>query len=251
MKKILLIATFLLLSACGRKGALMPPEALVPAAVESLRVSQKGDNFLISWTPPGREQGGRPLKDLAGFRILKREIKSGDIDCPSCPDSWLLLTNIELDFPAGVKRSGNYYIYQDETVRPNSSIQYRLVAYSKNGGMSYPVTTVARKKVVAPPPPLLQAKAVPPAIHLTFAKQSAAGEGATSFNIYRRQKGEPASLLPINPLPLTTAAWVDEMPQYGRTYLYTVTAVSTENGQQVESAPSNEAEILFTMAELE
>jgi predicted small lipoprotein YifL len=43
MKKALFITIMLLfLTACGRKGALMPPEALVPAAIQDLNVLQSG-----------------------------------------------------------------------------------------------------------------------------------------------------------------------------------------------------------------
>jgi predicted small lipoprotein YifL len=248
---LVIIAAFTLLSACGRKGVLMPPEALVPGTVESLQVSQKGESFQVSWSSPSREQGGRPLKDLAGFRLLKRVVAPGGIDCSSCPDSWQLLSSVDLDFPGEVTRNENYFIYLDRGVKPGSTVQYRLLAFSKTGGVSRPATTEPRRKLAAPSAPLLQATALPTAIRLTFVLQPNPEGAKTGVNIYRRQPGEQPSPFPVNATPVTAAEWEDRMPRYGKTYLYSATAVATINNLQVESAPSNEAEILFTMPPLE
>ena len=64
------------LAGCGRKGPLVRPEALIPGPVSDLRTAQKGERFQVSWSPPSREEGGRVLKDLAGFRLFKRESRS-------------------------------------------------------------------------------------------------------------------------------------------------------------------------------
>jgi hypothetical protein len=247
----LLAVGTLFFTACGRKGVLMPPEALVPAKVEALRVSQQGDIFQVLWNAPTREQGGRPLKDLAGFRLLKREVLPGGVDCASCPDSWQLLSTVELDFPGEVKRSGNYFIYRDRGVKPEATVQYRLLALSKTGGISSPATTESRRKLPPPSPPQLQATALPTAIRLTFVRQSPPEGTKTGYNIYRREPGEQPSPFPINAAPVTDTVWEDPMPRYGKTYLYTATSVATVDNLQVESAPSNEAKILFIMPLLE
>ena len=68
MKRFLcLTGLLLLLAACGRRGALLPPEALLPAPVADLQVAQRGEAFELSWSRPTTTDKGRPLKDLAGF----------------------------------------------------------------------------------------------------------------------------------------------------------------------------------------
>lgn len=247
---LLLAMGTMFLSACGRKGALMPPEALVPGTVESLRVVQKGEIFEISWSQPSKEQSGRPLRNLAGFRLLKREVLPAEVDCSSCPDSWQLLSSVELDFPGGIKKIGNYFIYLDKGLKSEAKVEYRVLAFSRNGGISRPVTTESRKKVAPPTPPLLKATGLPTAIRLDFVLPAVDWGASNGFNIYRRQPDEQSSPFPINPVPVTSTEWEDKLLQYGKKYIYSATTITTRNGQQVESAPSEEVEIIFTMPEL-
>ncbi len=65
-----IVLLVLFLSACGRKGALVRPEALVPATVTDFSVVQKGENAYLSWSLPKRLVSGGKLTDLAGFRLF-------------------------------------------------------------------------------------------------------------------------------------------------------------------------------------
>src|SRR5689334_16806638 len=100
MKKFLFLIFFLVLAlaGCGRKGLLVPPEALVPGPVSDLRTAQKGERFQVAWSSPSHEEGGRALKDLAGFRLFKREVLPPDEDCEACPDAYRLLKEIDLEY---------------------------------------------------------------------------------------------------------------------------------------------------------
>ena len=86
-----LFILILLLVGCGKKGALIPPEALVPAPVGDPQVTQRGETFRVSWTAPSREESGRPLQGGVRFRLYRREVLPPGQDCSTCPDVWKLL----------------------------------------------------------------------------------------------------------------------------------------------------------------
>ncbi len=237
-------------SACGRKGALVPPEALVPAAVGSLDVRQQGGDLLVSWSAPTREQGGRPLRDLAGFQLLRRQLLPGEADCSACPEAWRPLAGIDLEMPRSVERAAGLFFYRDRGVTPEIPTQYRIVARSASGGVSRSADTPLRRVHPAPPSPSLKAALTPTAIALEPAVQLPAGGEPAGFNIYRRSAGAAWSPLPQNSAPVSGPAWEDRQVEFGSSYSYRATTLLRVGGELVESTPSQEVEILFTQQEL-
>jgi len=245
-----LLLTPFLLTGCGKKGALIPPEALVPGPVRELNVIQTGQDFRITWSAPSKEEGGRPLKDLSGFLLLRRDVTPEGGDCPSCPESWKLLSSIELDSPGSFQKSGDLFIYFDKGGDKENRFQYRVTALSRSGGRSRPSDAPVKKLLPRPPPPTLTATLQPGSIKLGFAPGKAKGPAPVGFNIYRRKAGDAAPLLPLNPELLTGSSWEDLSLEYGTSYRYSAAALSQIEGETVESPRSTEIEILFKLQEL-
>src|SRR5664279_1692397 len=111
MKYLLVVVIAVLLAGCGKKGALVPPEALVPAAISDLRVEQKGERFLVLWSSPIRQEGGRALRSLSGFRLFRRDLLPPGEDCEECPEAYRLLTSIDPEYPRGGVADGNRGLY--------------------------------------------------------------------------------------------------------------------------------------------
>src|SRR6266571_5289579 len=107
--RFLLIAIVLLLgSGCGKKGPLLYPDMLVPAAVSALTASQSGATVKISFDLPGKDLAGRPLRDLAGVTVFKRvESSVQQPDCPACTDDFRLFRKLYLDLPDAAQIYGN------------------------------------------------------------------------------------------------------------------------------------------------
>lgn len=245
-----LILALLTLSACGKKGALMPPEALVPAAVADLRVQQTGEAFRISWSAPGKEKGGRPLRDLSGFRLFKRIIAGDGTDCSTCDDAWKLLAEVERDNPGETIKSDATYINYDRKVLVGQTSQYRLLALSKSGGFSAPATSPLIKALPPIAAPALKGEVLPAAIKLEFTFTPPAAAKLAGFNVYRRTDKTAAAHLPLNPVPIATAFWEDTQVEFDRSYSYSVTALVTINGETVESLRSAEVNLLFSLQEI-
>ncbi len=251
MKSIVFVfLTLLLLSACGKKGALLPPEALVPASVGNLNVMQSGQEFRITWSAPSKEQGGRPLKDLAGFQLLRRAVTPEGGECPSCPGSWRLLTGIDLDRPTSFSKSGELFIYLDKGGNEIDQVQYRITALSKSGGTSRPADAPLKKLFRTPPPPTIKATLQQSSIRIDCTPAPAARLLAIGCNIYRRTTGSAPPLLPFNQEPVTGTVWEDQSLEYGRNYHYSAASVVKIEGEIVESSRSEEIEIVFRQQEL-
>lgn len=247
---ICLLITALLLTACGRKGALMPPEALVPAAVTDLTVLKSGDDFRITWSAPAKERGGRPLRDLSGFRLFKRVVLGDGTDCSSCAESWRLLAEIDANNPGTGRKSGAAYIYHDKPSTTGKGDQYRIFALSSSGGFSPSAESAIKKNLQPVQPPDLSAVIVPGAIMIRFISPLAADPRFAGYNLYKRTPGDSNALLPLHQVPLKQDRWEDQQLKYGTTYCYSATVLTEIDGELVESARSVETEIAFTLQEL-
>jgi predicted small lipoprotein YifL len=244
---IFLIILCVTLCACGRKGPLIPPEALVPAAISDLKVAQQGELFRISWSRPAREEGGGPLRDLAGFQLFKREVLPPAEDCEECPSAYRLLKAVDLDYLQEVRRSGDLFLLSDAELRQGKTYQYKAVSLKRDGTPSRESNRARRKKVEPPLPPVLQTNSTPTGVLLEFvAIPFPEGGVIQGYNVYRRRQGEPMPLRPLNAAPVSGNTYEDLHPERGTVYSYAVRTVALVDGESVESISSNEMEGALT-----
>jgi len=242
MNKILIILCVpLLLTACGRTGPLIPPEALVPAAVTDLRVEQKGADFLVSWSRPTEEKGGRSLKELAGFRLFKREVLPPGEDCEDCPSAYRLEKSVDLEFPEGIGIAGTRYVYADADTVEGKTYRYKVVSFKKDGTVSPQSNKGTRKRVALPRPPVVTLSSSLNGVTLKWSgAQPPAGGRLEGYVIYRKRESETGYANPLNSVPEKGPAYEDKRVEWGSRYDYVVRSVAVVDGETVESAPSNE-----------
>lgn len=240
---LLAIAT---LAGCGKKGALIPPEALVPATVADLQVEQRGETFRVSWSAPAREESGRPLKGGLRFRLQRREVLPPGQDCSACPEVWKLLAEIDPAVPGTVERRGGLYTYTDRELRPETTYQYRIQAVTASGGVSRALGPAPRQRVAPPLAPVLQAVPGGTGVRLEFvAATLPSRETKVGYLLFRREGEQP--LRQLTPTTIAGVTYDDHDVRPGRTYRYLARTVATIGGQTVESSDSNEAVITVTL----
>lgn len=243
MKKIVFhfMLSTLLLAGCGRRGPLVAPDAAVPAAVDTLRISQKENLFYLSWAPPLKDLAGRPLQGLAGFRLLRREVLPPSDDCEECVDAYRTVRTVDLDYLKDVRRFDSLYVVTDTGLAPGTTYQYRVVTVKKDGTESARSNPVRRTLLSAPAAPLLRATPVPAGVDLQWEVAPAAG-APSGYNVYRRTAGDINSLTILNAVPVTGSRFEDRSAEKGVTYLYSVRVVVTTGDEPLEGMLSNEVE---------
>ena len=240
-KTLLLLGIIFLLAACGKKGPLIPPEAFVPAPIADLKTGQKGNAFLICWTPPGKEESGRPLQDLAGFLIFKREVLPPAEDCEECPTAYQMLRDVDLEYLQDVRRVGSRLCLFDSDLEAGQTYQYKAVSMVKNGAASRDSNKARRKYLPSPPAPVLKAGSSPSGVLLEWTIPLRIESGTvTGYNIYRRQAGDIMPLSPLNDKPVQEDRFEDLTLEPGASYQYVVRTIANVDGEEVESVPSNE-----------
>jgi predicted small lipoprotein YifL len=171
MRRLYLITVMVLfVSACGKKGPLVYPDLLVPEAPAAVTVRQSGLGMKLSFQLPRKDRSGRPLADLAGVRVLKRETLPGQAEeCSSCMDGFRLFKKLYVDLQEGsVRRYGNLIIMLDGDVTIDRTYTYTVVPFTKRGVDGQGSAQVMATMVEPPPPPLLRVIPSPTDIRLEF-----------------------------------------------------------------------------------
>jgi predicted small lipoprotein YifL len=242
LRYLVLVAALALIAGCGKKGMPIAPEALVPAPIKDLAVAQQGGHFLVSWSAPSKEEGGAPLKNLAGFLLFRRIVLPADQDCEECSGAYSELAKVDLDYLQGVRRIGNRFLLEDFDLRKQQSYQYKVRSFTTEKTESRDSNKVRLTAVTPPLPPVVEALSSATGVVLAFVALPPEEGTFVGYNIYRAKAGGEMPLAPLNAAPLTGTTYEDKELLVGVRYLYTVTSVATINGKTVESAPSNEAE---------
>jgi predicted small lipoprotein YifL len=228
----------LLLTACGRRGPLVPPEALVPAAVKDLQVVQRGDGLQIAWTIPSRLVSGGRLEGLAGFKVMRADAAVGGA-CQDC-SAFSLLKVINLDYLEGASRFGDRLFYRDTTAREGSTYNYRVVAHTRDGVEGKPSPPVRGTVRQTLPAPALRAVATPTSVLLTVAVgQLPAGSDFDAIALYRAREDNPFPLTPLTRLSTLEATFEDQRVEQGVRYRYAASVQVRISGDVQESALSD------------
>jgi hypothetical protein len=224
---------------CGKRGALIPPEALVPAPVKDLAVAQKGARFQVSWSAPGKDVAGRTLRDLAGFELFRRLVLPPAEDCEDCPTAYQQMVRVDLSYLQGVRRTGNLFLYDDSDLTSGKIYQYKVRSFSKEGAQSSDSNRARHAVLAAPAPPVLEAISSPAGVVLAYLAPAPKEGKLLGYNIYRTKKGGVMPPAPLNPAPLAATTYEDKLQLLGVPYDYQVTTVAVVDGETVESPPSN------------
>lgn len=236
----LLIGT---LTACGKRGALIPPEALVPAPVSNLAAQQKGNFLQVSWTAPTKEEGGSRLKDLAGFILFRRLPLPAGQDCDECPGAYRELARVDLDFLGQARRDGNRFIYDDFDLKAGQVYQYKVRSRTSEGAESRDSNKVRRTVFTPPLPPVLEAQASADSVTLSFVAIPPEAGKLVGYHVYRSVTGQPVPVNSVNATPISANTFEDKSLLLGQQYSYSVrTVVAMPDGEIVESTPSNVVE---------
>ncbi len=250
MKKILLLMMVFSLVACGKRGPLVPPESLVPAAIMDVKVEQRGGRFLVCWSPPAKLESGGKLPGIAGFRVFRRDVLPPDQDCEECPTAYHLLRSVDPEYLQDVRRAGSRYCFFDDDLKDGTTYQYKVITVDVEGVSSRDSNKFRAMKIASPPPPRLEAQAIPTGVVLRWNPVlPPAGATLEGYAVYRRQEGDIMPLIPTASLPAGSAGFEDKQMEHGVKYVYVIRSILKTGTETVESEMSNPVEGMFLLSE--
>ncbi len=235
----------LIMSACGKKGSLVYPDMLLPAAVTSTTAIQSGSGVKIRFELPISDKTGNKLNDLAGVKINKSETDSApESTCSSCMDGYRLFRKLYLDvLPEGVELAGNRMALLDGDVVAGKQYSYVIVPFTKEGMDGTSTSRVSVRIVQAALPPIIHVESQPTEIKLSFVSLPPLDGVLVGYNLYRALQKNVFSLRPINNEPINAKEYVDSGLARGTVYRYQARSlVRLPSGAILESLVSNEVE---------
>ncbi len=128
--------------ACGRKTPIKPPELVQPRAIQKLAAENIGEGVRLSWERPNDYVDGSTMRDLAGFRVERREGEG---------DFAVLLTVPVLD--RDKFRQIRRFRFVDHDVAPGHRYAYRVFSFTEDDYVSQPSNLVEIVREMPAPAP--------------------------------------------------------------------------------------------------
>jgi len=259
-----LISLFFLAAGCGAPGEPTPPSPPVPVAVADLTAHQAGDGVELVFTLPSKSVSGDKLSATPAVEILRGTLKP---DGKPDPKSLRIVYTIPAALIGNYLAAGHIHfadpIAPEETkAHPGGTVAYlvRTRVSRKRASVDSNVVT-ARVFPVAESISSLQVQVTESAVKLSWPAplRTSAGEPLPAISGYHIYRGE---IDPKAPAPaskdLTLVQWSsplallgtsgtnshdDTQFEFGKTYVYIVRSVITQEGIEIESDNSEPATV--------
>jgi fibronectin type 3 domain-containing protein len=245
---VILLCCFVL-AACGKKDFPSPPQSIGPDSVKKLMAIARSGGIMLAWKPPTKNTDKSPLLDLESFKIYREEVAWAD-RCKKCPKNFRLLFDYAYTGTRGTVPERELFFYTDSAIKPGYVYSYKIECLNERDMLGASSETVTLFWDVPPSPPsMLRAERKGRTLDLSWERPLTLEDGKpleapVHFNIYRSQE-KGIYKFPLNPAPITEAAYQDTPDTYDKTYYYVVRAVRQVSDNTVESAPSEELPFLY------
>lgn len=241
----LVVGLSLMATACGRKGPLLYPDMMVPAAPASVTAQQSGSSVKIQFVLPDKDRAGRQVHGLAGVKIIRRTAETGQTNvCRSCTTDFIPLQALYLDhLSSTTQRFGSRLVSLDNDVTAGNTYSYSVVPFTADSvdGATSPIADV--RVVKSLPAPVLNIESLPTEVKLQISVQSRIDGQLLGFNLYRSSDISIRSYQPLNREPVQGNEYVDVTLERGVKYRYSArTLIKPTSGDVAESAESVEVE---------
>jgi fibronectin type 3 domain-containing protein len=233
MTRIVLLMTVLLMTVgCGVKKPPVSWESVVPLRIVNLEALPREGHLLLEWSVPKRNTDKSPLTDLAEFKILRSEGVLIAGECRGCGEKKEVISEIKVG-PEEVK--GGRMSVRVENQDARKVYVYQVVSINRRGYPGAPSNPISVYWDYPPQVPrMVKGESGDKKVDLSWETV----EGATGYNIYRREEGGVFPLKPLSREPLVESHYTDLNVENDRKYTYSVRAVKRVVKTDVEGKGS-------------
>jgi hypothetical protein len=121
---VTIMLTLVLMSGCGRKTALIPPQKFVPVAISDLRYFFEESGVSLEWTFPEKMENGDKLPAIESFEVLRAEILQEDY-CEGCPVQFNKQVSVE-GGPLPVTGESKTAVYKETGLQDGYRYLYKV-----------------------------------------------------------------------------------------------------------------------------
>ncbi|MEA1933842.1 MAG: fibronectin type III domain-containing protein [Thermodesulfobacteriota bacterium] len=216
-------ALVLLLTSCGYKTDLVPPQATVPAQIKNLKYRLDETGVTLTWSYPTKTTEGSAIREIRAFELFRAVIPEEDY-CPDCPVRFGSPLEIK-GGPVIVDKKNMTAEYHESLLRPNHRYFYKVrsrAGWLLAGRNSNIVSFLWNTPVDAPLN--LKIKTGDKAVTLSWKKPAGLLDGSPVmdpifFQVVRSQTGD--NFRPIGE-PTEGMTFTDHAVENGKTYFYRV-----------------------------
>jgi len=252
---ILLFSVIFLFAGCGVQAPPQPPRVETPARIKDLRVIQIGRGFYLDFTLPVLATDGERLTKPLRLEIFRAITPPNQQIAPPSTDTTPWVTILSRELPRDLSKGRFRYPspLSDQAFRQqqNSTFAFAVVAFTR-GFRSHPhqsaLSNIAQTRLidVSEPVTKLTVNTTQTALKLSWTQpaQTLAGHSIlkiAAYRVYASRTNKPGSFHVLADTQSTE--YNDPNFQFGQAYYFRVSTVSTLNGVQAESQPSQTLEI--------
>jgi hypothetical protein len=132
----------LLAAGCGKKGEPRAPELAMPQPIKNLTAKPDRNGIVLTWSRPTEYIDGKPLTDLTGFVIFRKDLSPA---CPDCPVPYRPLTSVNVEDREKFVKQKQYRLI-DENAQAQMIYRYRVSSQLKDGSLSEPSNEVEARR---------------------------------------------------------------------------------------------------------
>ena len=132
----------LLAAGCGKKGEPRAPELAMPQPIKNLTAKPDRNGIMLTWSRPTEYIDGKPLTDLTGFVIFRKDLSPA---CPDCPVPYRPLTSVNVEDREKFVKQKQYRLI-DENAQAQMIYRYRVSSQLKDGSLSEPSNEVEARR---------------------------------------------------------------------------------------------------------
>ncbi len=236
-----LSATILLAGGCGFKNKPVPPESVVPQAIDDLRYTVNDKGVQLTWSFPVKTIKGSVLEDISSFQLFRAEIPLEDY-CPNCPVPFIEPVTVnagspldgqvrrKVTFDTNLLRSGHKYFFK---VRSRSS-WFADSADSNIITLVWFDPAAATGKVTVVPGDRQISLTWQPVVLKTASKDM-----AVKYQVLRSLDGKEFTKIGD---PSAATSYTDRQVNNGQKYFYSVQTLTEHKNERAQGGVSKEVE---------